>query len=113
MNNEQSPADNATPTALARDGDTAIEITWSDGKITRWTVAELRKTCPCATCRDERNAEPADQQQVPMSLPVLTADEAKPLRIDSMRPVGSYAYNIAFSDGHSSGIFTFAMLYRT
>ena len=45
-------------------------------------------------------------------LPVLSAAEAQPLRIDSMQPVGSYAYNIAFSDGHSSGIFTMKMLHN-
>ncbi len=30
-------------------------------------------------------------------------------RIDA--PVGSYAYSISFSDGHSSGIFPFALLH--
>jgi DUF971 family protein len=29
-----------------------------------------------------------------------------------MRPVGNYAYNIAFSDGHDSGIFTFDHLFQ-
>ena len=46
-----------------------------------------------------------------MMLPVLSAAEAQPLRIDAMSPVGQYAYSIDFSDGHSSGIFTFAMLH--
>jgi hypothetical protein len=41
-----------------------------------------------------------------------SAAEAQPLRIESMRPVGNYAYNIAFSDGHNSGIYSFAMLKR-
>ena len=27
-----------------------------------------------------------------------------------MKPVGNYAYAIAFSDGHDTGIFTFALL---
>ncbi len=45
-----------------------------------------------------------------MVLPVLSMAEAQPLRIDGMRPVGNYAYNIAFSDGHDSGIFTFDYL---
>ncbi len=41
---------------------------------------------------------------------VLGAAEARPLRIEGMRPVGAYAYNIAFSDGHDSGLFTFERL---
>jgi DUF971 family protein len=32
------------------------------------------------------------------------------MRVESMRPVGSYAYQIGFSDGHSSGIFPFSLL---
>ena len=45
-----------------------------------------------------------------MALPILAPEEARPLEITGMRPVGNYAYNIAFSDGHDSGIFTFEML---
>jgi DUF971 family protein len=37
---------------------------------------------------------------------VLSAAEAQPLTIRDMQPVGSYAYAIAFSDGHSTGIYT-------
>ena len=36
--------------------------------------------------------------------------EARPMAIESMRPVGNYAYNIAFSDEHDSGLFTFDYL---
>ncbi|MBI1901773.1 MAG: DUF971 domain-containing protein, partial [Planctomycetia bacterium] len=34
----------------------------------------------------------------------------KPLTIEGMTPVGSYAYSIAFSDGHSTGIYTLESL---
>jgi DUF971 family protein len=43
-------------------------------------------------------------------LPVLSLQEARPTEIEHMRPVGNYAYNIEFSDGHDSGIFTFDYL---
>ena len=100
------------PVNIERDGDSAIEIRWSNDTTSHWTVHELRKTCPCATCREKRReGQPAEEKRSgPVSLPVLSAAEAKPLRIESMRPVGTYAYNIVFSDGHSSGIFTFALL---
>lgn len=112
--NEQRSRDQITPTALTREGDDAIQITWSDGTTTRWTVSELRSECPCATCRDQRSAgESSASKPSGGVLPVLSSAEARPLRIDAMNPVGSYAYNIVFSDGHSSGIFTFAMLYRS
>jgi DUF971 family protein len=45
-------------------------------------------------------------------LPVLSAAEARPLTVEHMRPVGNYAYNISFSDGHDSGIYGFDVLFR-
>ncbi len=38
--------------------------------------------------------------------------EARPTTIERKRPVGNYAYNIAFSDGHDSGIYTFEFLFE-
>jgi DUF971 family protein len=102
-----------TPVSIDRIGETAINITWSDGAITTWTVAKLRKACPCATCREKRGSgeNQPDEPSKPTMLPVLSAAEAQPLRIESMNPVGLYAYSIAFSDGHSSGIYPFGMLH--
>lgn len=116
-----------TPTSIARLGDRAIEITWSDGQSTQWTSQQLRDACPCATCREKRgklHGSDDDEASQPSSkptakpkpqslmLPVLSAAEARPMRIEGMQPVGTYAYNIAFSDGHHSGLFTFARLRR-
>lgn len=100
------------PESIARDGESAIVITWSDGKVSRLTARELRAACPCATCREKKRADqPADEgSSKSLTLPVLKAEEARPLTITSMRPTGSYAYNIAFSDGHSSGLFPLTML---
>ncbi len=100
------------PESIAREGDDAIVIRWNDGVVTRWAAGQLRDRCPCATCREKKKAD-RDEQSKPaaaIGLPVLSAAEAQPLRITSMRPVGSYAYNIAFSDGHSSGLFTLEQL---
>jgi len=97
--------------AIERAGDSSVTVRWSDGVETVWTARELRAACPCATCRGGHQ----DAQQSSTSsnaLPVLSAAEARPLRVEAMRPVGTYAYAIAFSDGHSSGIFTFPLLRR-
>ena len=94
---------NAYPTRLERQGLDRITIEWSDGQLLDYLVRDLRDRCPCATCREKRS------QPQPM-LPVLTAEETQPLSIAGMKPVGSYAYGITFSDGHDSGIFTFELL---
>jgi DUF971 family protein len=43
-------------------------------------------------------------------LPVISVEQAQPLRITGMQPVGNYAYAIAFTDGHDTGIYDFALL---
>jgi DUF971 family protein len=41
---------------------------------------------------------------------VLSLAEARPLTVLGMTPVGNYAYSIAFSDGHDTGIYTLEFL---
>ena len=94
------------PTNLEKTEDRHLLIKWSDGQTRRYRFGELRDACPCATCREKRK-----QTDEPTSLlPVLSAEEAQPLDITGMKPVGSYAYTIAFSDGHDTGIFSFELL---
>jgi DUF971 family protein len=81
-------------------------ISWNDNQKREYTFAELRSACPCATCREKRSAPPPPANL----LTVLSPAEAKPLTIQGMTPVGNYAYSIAFSDGHDSGIFTIELL---
>jgi len=83
-----------------------LAIEWDDGQRREYTFKELRDACPCATCREKRSA-PAPASGL---LPILSPEEARPLKILGMRPVGQYAYCIQFSDGHDTGIFTFEFL---
>lgn len=97
----------AYPTKLNQTTDRILEIGWNDDVSQRIPIDDLRKVCPCATCREKRNAEANKPKSL---LPVLTKSEAAPIQIARMQPVGNYAYNIHFSDGHHSGIFTFEFL---
>jgi DUF971 family protein len=92
------------PVGLERLGQEGLLIRWSDGRRRQYRASELRDQCPCATCREIHAA--ADKRPA-TELPVLSLDEAQPLSIASMKPVGNYAYSIAFSDGHDTGIYTF------
>jgi DUF971 family protein len=93
------------PTKLGITAEGRLRIEWSDGQVREYAVRELRGKCPCATCREQRNAPPPAT-----ALPILSAAEAAPLRIAAMNPVGRYAYGIDFSDGHDTGIFTLESL---
>lgn len=96
------------PTNLSRPTPDRLQIDWSDGFSRVYRVKELREACPCATCREQHSQPPKPAE--PRSLPILNDAQLQPLRIAKMQPLGNYAYNIAFSDGHDSGIFTFDLL---
>ncbi|MGN6546867.1 MAG: DUF971 domain-containing protein [Aureliella sp.] len=99
------------PESIERSRENGLKIRWSDRAERLYTAVELRDGCPCATCREKKRAKESEAQSgKPRSLPVLTAAELQPLSILRMVPLGNYAYNIAFSDGHDSGIYTFELL---
>jgi DUF971 family protein len=93
------------PTSLSITPDNRLLIEWSDGARRKYAVRALREACPCATCREKQSA-PKD----PLALPTIGAGDMTPLKIAGMQPVGNYAYSIAFSDGHNSGIYPLVLL---
>ena len=98
---------NIYPTELKLVGDAELLIVWSDAQRRQYTFLELRDECPCASCRERRSGV---QKPSPTLLPVLRPEEAQPLKLVAMKPVGNYAYTIAFSDGHDTGIYPFDLL---
>jgi len=96
----------AHPTSISLVSSDLLRIAWDDGQSREYAVRELRDKCPCATCREKRNAPPPPSG----GLTVLSFAETQPLRIVEMQPIGNYAYGIAFSDGHDTGIFTLEFL---
>ncbi len=88
------------PTALRQKTASELAITWSDGVESVYDVRSLRLACGCAVCVDEWSGE---GRLDPASVP----DDVHPLRIE---PVGRYAIQIAWSDGHDTGIYPFRRL---
>ena len=83
-----------------------IDITWSDAHTSHYDFSYLREHCPCATCREEREkhermnrSTAGGSSALPMFKPKITARAAS--------SVGSYAVQIEFTDGHSTGIYSF------
>jgi DUF971 family protein len=88
------------PTTLRREGD-GLRIEWTDGASTFVTWRKLRSNCPCATCNDERG-KPVNPFRV-LSPQEVAAGPPSPV---AMKPVGQYAYQITWNDGHNTGIYT-------
>jgi len=78
-------------------------IEWRDGKHSELSLAQLRRVCPCATCRTER------EQQGSNPLRILKADPTG-VRVVTARLVGTYAIQFDWSDGHNTGIYDFRFL---
>jgi DUF971 family protein len=83
-----------------------VDITWSDGHKSHYDFAYLRDECPCATCNDARTKGFGLKESsggMPSPLPMF-----KPkLAARSAQVVGNYAIRIDFTDGHSTGIFSY------
>jgi DUF971 family protein len=97
-----SEADEArvTPKGIHQQGARELAIEWADGHRSVYAVRMLRLCCGCASCIDEWTGE---QRLDPAGVP----EDVHPLRV---APVGRYGIQIAWSDGHETGIYPFRRL---
>jgi prepilin-type processing-associated H-X9-DG protein len=88
-----------------------VDVAWADGHTSHFDFSYLREHCPCATCNDERAKKEtlADASAAFRSSPALPMFKPKP-RAQSAQAVGQYAIQIFFSDGHSTGIYSYDLL---
>ena len=84
-----------------------LALAWGDGHETYIPFDTLRAHCPCALCRAE-SREAAEQG----SLRLARGPAPGRIQIATLTPVGAYAVQIAWSDGHDTGIFAFEALRR-
>ena len=77
-----------------------LVIEWRDGHRSEYRPRHLRLQCRCAGCVDERTGEKILD-------PSSVEPGVYPLAI---RYVGRYALGFDWSDGHSTGIYTFELL---
>lgn len=89
------------PTTLrALREDRLLEIVWPDGRTDRLSYFDLRCGCPCAVCIDEiTGRQILKRETVPADVHAL-----------GMAFVGNYAIRVDWSDGHSTGIYTWVRL---
>ena len=77
-----------------------LRILWPGGPEATIPAVRLRDLCPCAGCVEEGTGRKLlDSATIPSDI--------RPLEIN---PVGNYAIQIAWSDGHSTGLYTWKVL---
>lgn len=88
------------PVAMKNVDDRELEVVWEDDLVTRIRYSDLRAECPCAVCVDEWTGKR-----------ILRDDSIEAdVRPISIALVGNYAVKFNWSDGHSTGIYTFERL---
>jgi len=102
--------DAARPADLRLDRREGLFITWADGHRSHYSLEFLRKNCPCATCREEREQKAARPVALGRSLPILPPGISRAVEFADAKLVGRYAMQIVWGDGHSTGIYDFRLL---
>jgi DUF971 family protein len=88
------------PIEIIEESDHELTIRWSDESQILYSAAELRRACPCASCVNEWTGERT----------LTNESVSDDVTFSHISIVGRYALNFHFSDGHETGIYSFAML---
>jgi DUF971 family protein len=85
-----------------------LTIEWFSEESCDLSFADLRAACPCAECRGTHGA--TKEKSVANGLELtLRSDQAT--QLESIKPVGNYAIQISWKDGHTHGIYSWDYLY--
>lgn len=81
-----------------------LAIKWPDGRESFISLEELRRACPCAGCKGERdvmgNLHKGPEQPL----------GSRSFHLARLAQVGGYAIQPYWMDGHSAGIYSFDYL---
>jgi DUF971 family protein len=85
---------------------TDLAIRWDDNQESFIALEKLRRSCPCAGCSGEVDILGNIYKNPDKPLPPAAFE------LKRFVPVGGYAIQLFWGDGHSSGIFAFDYLRR-
>jgi len=80
-----------------------LALVFADGYEAYLPLAMLRRACPCAACQGEPDAMGR------VSRPRLDHGPGA-FELRGIQPVGGYALQLSWADGHASGIYSFDYL---
>lgn len=95
------------PTSIDLKKDKGLTVRWDDGTTSYYPIGYLRRMSPSADMRQLREEMSANPLTV---LPSTSGSAGGPLVATSAELIGNYALRIVFSDGHSTGIYSWKYL---
>lgn len=95
-----------SPTAIDLKKDRGLTIQWPGGEVSYYSIAYLRRMSPSADMRQLR----AEMAKNPLTVLPSSAGSDEPITARTAELVGNYAIRIRFSDGHDTGIYSWAYL---
>ena len=91
------------PSSIKRINPVVLSAAWPDGFSASILLSDLRDACPCAHCTGEEIMG----QQVFAGMKTLAPGMND---LVSLTPIGNYAVQASWKDGHDSGIYPWEML---
>ena len=76
-------------------------VKWDDDSVSIVKLSNLRRNCPCALCKSER------EEQSKSYIPIYGDIE---LAIADIQIVGQYAIKIVWKDSHETGLYEFGFI---
>lgn len=91
---------NNIPTNIGRPQPGLLKATWNDGLESVIKIENFRKECPCADCREKAETKPLMNKFI---MPTIKSGQ---FELKKLTPIGNYAINALWGDGHEAGIYT-------
>jgi len=88
------------PIEIKRPSPMILYAKWQDGYEAQITTEEFRRACRCAHCTGESVGDKI------FSRPKPVKNEPGVFQLESLTPVGNYAVQAAWANGHDTGIYT-------
>jgi len=101
-----TPTKSTDPEHISISKSKGIKIDWKDGHVSEYGLKYLRDNCPCAACTGVHGTPPQKTNLSSSPFQLFTPT----LKMNSVEPVGNYAVRINWSDGHSTGIYSYEHL---
>lgn len=100
-----SSEDKHSPVSVeVSNNDQLLEITWKDGKTSKYPLYGLRMNCPCVVCRGGHGSMAEFEPEA------FFEDNPSKINIRDIKQVGNHAIQIVWSDNHDSGMYRWETL---